>query len=206
MATVDDEITGQTQRSSQILDVALTLFDETGYHGTRMADIGKVLGIQAPSLYNHVSSKQQLLRTVMVGTMETLIADHATAVHSTDDVSEQLRRAMEAHVRYHARFRREAHIGNREINSLEEPTRSTVLELRRQYAHSWQELIERGVAEGVFTTRSPRLAAYAMLEMGIGVSVWFRPDGPIAEGEVVYAYSDMALQIVSARPPLSRSA
>jgi AcrR family transcriptional regulator len=198
MAAVDDQITGQTQRSSEILDVALTLFDQQGYHGTRMADIAQALGIQAPSLYNHVTSKQQLLRTVMVGTMETLIADHATAVRSTDDVSEQLRRAMDAHVRYHARFRREAHVGNREINSLEEPARSTVLELRRQYAHSWQELIERGVAKGVFTARSPRLAAYAMLEMGIGVSVWFRPDGPLAEGEVVYAYADMALQIVGA--------
>lgn len=193
--------TGRSERPSEILDAALTLFDKHGYPGTRMADIAEVLGIQAPSLYNHVQSKQALLRSVMISTMETLIADHETALRSTSDPAEQLRRAMDAHVRYHARFPREAHVGNREITSLEEPDRSHVLALRRDYAHSWQQLIERGVKEGVFDTPSPRLASYAMLEMGIGVSMWFRPDGELSESEVAYTYADMALRIVAAVVP-----
>lgn len=187
-----------SQRPTEILDAALTLFDKFGYPGTRMADIAEALGIQAPSLYNHVQSKQALLRAVMISTMETLIADHKTALASTSDPAEQLRRAMDAHVRYHTRFPREAHVGNREIMSLDEPDRSHVLELRREYAHSWQQMIERGVEQGVFDTPSPRLASYAILEMGIGVSVWFRPDGELSENEVAYTYADMALRICAA--------
>jgi AcrR family transcriptional regulator len=198
MAVTRRHMPGRSQRPDQILDAALTLFDKRGYPGTRMADIAEALGIQAPSLYNHVQSKQALLRAVMVSTMETLIADHETALRSTDDPAEQLRRAMDAHVRYHARFPREAHVGNREITSLEEPDRSYVLTLRRDYAHSWQRLIERGVEEGLFDTPSPRLASYALLEMGIGVSMWFRPDGELSESEVAYTYADMALRIVAA--------
>ena len=59
-------------------------------------------------------------------------------------------------------------------------------------------LIERGVEEGVFSTRSPLLSAYAILQMGIGVSMWYRPDGPLSEDEIVFQYGDMALRLVGA--------
>jgi AcrR family transcriptional regulator len=168
-----------------------------------MADIGRLLGMRAPSLYNHVGSKQEILQDVMLGTMKTLLADHAAAVASTDDVAEQLRRVMEAHIRYHTRFRREAHVGNREIPSLQEPVRAQVLRMRDEYAKSWQALIERGVLEERFSTRSPQLAAYAMLDMGIGVARWFHPAGPISEAEVAFFYGDVALRLVGATPGLN---
>ena len=188
-------------RPDSVQDAALTLFAERGYNGTSMKDIASRLGIRAPSLYNHVPSKQVLLRDVMMETMHTLIADHQVAITSTADPVEQLRRAMEAHVRYHARFPREAHIGNREIWSLEEPTRAEIRQLRRDYSQLWESLIQRGVDAGVFRVPNVRLAAYALLEMGIGVSLWFRPDGDLSESEVAYAYSDMALQLVHATQP-----
>lgn len=185
-------------RRRAIEAAATALFAERGYHGTGMKDIADAVGMRAPSLYNHVASKQTLLQAIMAATMETLHAEHERALASTGDSAEQLRRAMEAHVRYHARHPLEVQIGNREIASLEEPFRTELLDRRRRYAHSWQDLIARGVAEGRFETRSVRLAAYAMLEMGIGVSLWFREGGPMHESEVVYAYGDMALRLVNA--------
>lgn len=183
-------------RPRAIRAAAIALFAERGYHGTGMKDIAAALGIHAPTLYNHVDSKQTLLREIMCGTMETLLSEHEAVLATTRDPVDQLRRAMEAHVRYHARHPREAGIGNREIASLDEPARSEVVELRRRYAHSWQQIVERGVEQGRFETISPQLATYAMLEMGIGVSLWYRDDGPLSESHVVYAYGDMALRLV----------
>jgi AcrR family transcriptional regulator len=179
-------------RGDRIRDVALTLFAERGYRGTSMKDLAAVLGVTAPSLYNHLQSKHDLLAEVMLTTMRTLIADHRAAILGVDSAAEQLRRATEAHVRYHARNPREVAIGNREIPSLEEPTRSELLELRRVYAHAWEQLIAR------FDPPSPRLATYAILEMGIGVSMWFRPEGPMSEDEVAAHYGDIALRIAGA--------
>jgi AcrR family transcriptional regulator len=188
------------RRTLDIRDAALTLFAERGYQGTSMKDIATALGMRAPSLYNHLESKQELLREVMLATMETLLDDHHAAVATTSDVAEQLRRAMEAHLRYHARYPREVRVGNAEIASLEEPFRTRVRELRREYAKEWQALIERGVECGRFETPSPQLAAYAMLEMGIGVSLWFRENGRLSESQVAYYYGDMALRLVGLAP------
>lgn len=192
--------TGRAEgRAADIREAALTLFAERGYHGTSMKDLGELLGIRAPSLYNHVVSKQEILRAVMVETMEDLLAEHRDALGSTDDVVDRLRRATEAHVRYHARHPREVGVGNREIPSLEEPAHTTVVELRSAYARSWRQLIEHGVRERRFEVPSPQLAAYAILEMGIGVARWYRDDGPLSEAIVAYHYGDMALRVVGAR-------
>jgi hypothetical protein len=128
--------------------------------------------------------------------MEDLLADHRAAVSTTGDVAEQLRRAMEAHVRYHARYPREVRIGNAEIRNLEQPVRDQVRTMRRDYSHAWQDIIERGVAQGRFQTPSPQLACYAMLEMGIGISLWYHEGGRLSESELAYYYGDMALRLV----------
>jgi AcrR family transcriptional regulator len=191
---------GPAGRAGDIRDVALTLFAERGYHGTSMRDIAGELGLRAPSLYNHLESKQELLRGIMLRTMEDLLADHRAAVATTGDVSEQLRRAMEAHVRYHARHPREVRIGNAEIWNLEQPVQDLIRTLRRDYSRAWNEIIVRGVEEGRFRTPSPQLATYAMLEMGIGVSLWYHEGGRLSESELAYYYGDMALRLVQSQP------
>jgi hypothetical protein len=85
-------------------------------------------------------------------------------------------------------------IGNREIPSLDEPSQTQVRQLRRDYARAWQRMIEAGVDMGDFNTLSPQLAAYALLEMGIGVSQWYREDGALSLDEIAFHYADMALR------------
>jgi AcrR family transcriptional regulator len=196
MATDTRRLPVVSGRVAEIREVALSLFAQRGYHATSMKDIGDALGIRAPSLYNHFESKQQILVEVMRGTMEQLLRDHTDALASTNDIVEQLRRATEAHVRYHARFRDEIQVGNIEIRALEEPERSRIVSLRREYSDSWEELIARGVQRRVFRVSSARLTAWAILEMGIGVARWFDPAGEMSEALLAYHYGDMALRLV----------
>ncbi|MFC8102702.1 TetR/AcrR family transcriptional regulator [Streptomyces sp. NPDC057363] len=185
-------------RAAAIRHAALELFTQRGYAATTMADIGQAVGIRGPSLYKHVASKQQLLVEIMVGTMEALIAEHDAAVRGTVDPRERLRRATEAHVRYHARHRHEAFVGTREIRSLEEPNRSEVLCRRDAYEQAFRDLVQAGVDCGRFHVTSVRLASYAILDLGMGVSVWYREGGELSENEVAWQYGEFALRLVGA--------
>lgn len=189
--STDSTDTFSPQRK-RIREAAVTLFDEQGYSGTRMSDIAARLGMQAPSLYNHVSSKQELLREVMFTNMELMLEEHRLAVASTTVVVDKLRRAMEAHVRHCARYRAEMRISTHEVPSLEEPARGRLLQLRSEYSHVWVELLDQGVAEGEFRVRHTHLAANALIQMGVGVALWIRPL-PLSESELVYSLGEMAL-------------
>lgn len=186
-------------RRAAIVASALELFAENGYAATTMDDIGRAVQLRGPSLYRHVSSKQELLAEIMVNTMDALQRHHRVAVQSTDDVVQQLRRAVEAHVRYHAQHRLEAFLGNRELANVEEPGHQRLLTARKEYELSFRALVERGIAEDRFTARSIKLTVYALLDMGVGVAVWFREDGEFSADEVAYQYGDLAMLLLSAR-------
>jgi len=180
----------------EIRAAAMDLFTRQGYQATTMADIGAAVGMRAPSLYKHVASKQHLLAQIMLRTMEDLRSAHQVAVTGTDDPAERLRRAAEAHVRYHARHRLEAFVGNREIRSLEEPSLSQVLARRAEYTQGFRTLVDAGVEAGVFQVQSRRLSTYAILDLGMGVATWYREDGSLTEDQVVWQYGDFALRLV----------
>lgn len=193
--------TQPSARSIDVRDAALTLFAQRGYHGTSMRDIADSLELRAASLYNHISTKQEILRDVMAATMTSLLTVVRSAIAGTDDTVEQLRRATEAHVRFHARKPREVRVGNYEIPALDEPHRGAITGLRREYSRVFVSLIERGVAEGVFKTRSPLLSAYAILQMGIGVAMWYRPEGALSEDDIVFEYGQLGLAVAGVVSP-----
>ena len=56
--------------------------------------------------------------------------------------------------------------------------------------------MKAGVEAGCFHVASARLASYAILDLGMGVSAWFREDGELAEDTIVRQYGDFALRIV----------
>jgi AcrR family transcriptional regulator len=177
---------------------ALALFAARGYEGTTMAEIGAAVGIRGPSLYKHVASKQGLLVELMTTTMDGLLELHRGALAGTDDPVERLRRAVDAHVRFHARHRLEAFVGASEMRSLVEPHRGTVLAKRAEYERAFRSLVEEGVAAGRFRVPSARLASYAILDLGMGLATWYREEGELSENEVVWQQTEFALRLVGA--------
>lgn len=56
--------------SKKILDVSLELFSKRGYDAVTVEDIAKVVGIKAPSLYNHFPSKKAIFDALIKNTFE----------------------------------------------------------------------------------------------------------------------------------------
>lgn len=185
-------------RRERILDAALELFVANGYEGTTMDDIGAAVAIKGPSLYKHVRSKQQLLVELMSRSIRAIQAAHDEAVGTTDDVVLQLRRAVEAHVRFHARNRLDAFLGSRELHNLVPEHRLEIVRLRKSYERSFRRLVDAGIAAGCFDVRAAKLTTFALLDMGTGVAVWFRDDGDASVDQIAYHYGDLAMRLVGA--------
>jgi AcrR family transcriptional regulator len=173
-----------------------------------MADIGAAVGIRGPSIYKHVSSKQDLLSTIMTTTMDRLLTAQREAISGSSDPAEKVHRATHAHVRYHALHRFETFVGNREIDNLDDPARTRVLEQRSRYESTLRRAINEGRASGVFFVPSARLASFAILDMGMGVPAWFNPRGQNTPDALAELYASMALRMLGwqTRPPGGDSA
>ena len=179
-----------------IVDEACGLFAECGYQGTSMKDIAQTLGVRASSLYNHVTSKQDILFAIMDKAMDRALDAQEKALAGVEDVSAQLRAATESLVLDFLRFPAEVTVCNTEVRSLSPANRAAIVAKRDRYAGRVRAVIARGCDAGQFRTGNPQLAAFAVLEMGNGAKSWFRPSGRYTDTYVAREYGEFALRVV----------
>jgi AcrR family transcriptional regulator len=79
----DRSIASQDKRK-RILDAAVRVFAEHGYHGARVGDIAKDAGVAHGLLYHYFASKDEVLRTIFVENWGELIA-RFRAVEAADE-------------------------------------------------------------------------------------------------------------------------
>jgi AcrR family transcriptional regulator len=182
--------------SRAVLDAALSLFSERGYHGTALSQIAEALEVRTPSLYNHMRSKQELLETIVAETVRGVLDDFHAAVEGRTEPVDRLYHAVLVYARRHATHRREAVVVNRDTSSLDEPFRSQMQALRREHEHALRAIISEGVEAGRFTVDSPALASFAIREMCVSIARWYHDDGPIGPEQVAREYTEFALSIV----------
>jgi AcrR family transcriptional regulator len=71
-----------------ILEAAAQVFRQKGFHGASMQDIAKAVNLQKPSLYHHVSSKQEILLALLDRALELLL-ERISAISSQNVPADQ---------------------------------------------------------------------------------------------------------------------
>lgn len=182
------------KRRAQIAEAAMELFDERGYHATGMEDIASAVGMRASSLYNHYGSKQEVLADIAISSMEALLRFHATGYSPMKTSADKLFASMKYHTIFHAEQAQRARIVNSEIRALQEPTRSIVVQMRRDYVARWMAIVREGIDSGVFVADDVKIVSWALIDMGIGVSQWYAEGGRLSSEELGDMYGRIALR------------
>lgn len=176
-----------------IRSVALELFYKHGFQATTLRDIASRVGIQVGSLYNHISSKGDLLFDIMETIMLDLLEDQRQ-VAQTPDVVERMRLLVYHHVKFHGERAKEVFVGNSELRSLNRSQRARIVNLRRDYEEMFQKELEDGIRQAKFLPVDVQVTAYGILAMTTWVSAWYSPRGRLSLEEIAEIYADMVLR------------
>ncbi|AZA11466.1 TetR/AcrR family transcriptional regulator [Corynebacterium gerontici] len=186
-----------TQRQSEIADHAMRLFATRGYEATSMRDLAEAVGVRAASLYNHFSSKHEIIFFIAMRSMRELTRLQQDTLAGESNPARQLELAMAAHIHFHATHKEDIQVTLQALKALQQDARSELLAFRRSYVYTWTEILKAGVRNGQFDCPNPKLSAYALIDMGIGVSTWYNPEGPQTLEQIKQYYSQLALRTVS---------
>ena len=192
---------GNGGTAARIEEAALELFFERGYNSTSMRDIAQALGITAAALYNHYPSKDQILFSMVKRLHEELEASLNAALEGArNDPRDRLAALTRAHAMIHTRYRKDAHVANSEIFSLEEPGRGEIVASRRRMRDAFSREIAAGVDAGLFKVEDATVTTFAIINMGIRIAEWFTPGGKLSAEQVADMHADMALRMAGAKP------
>ena len=138
-------------RRHELARQAARLFAEKGFHGTSMEDVASAVGVQKPSLYEYVSSKQDLLHETM---REGADAFHAglDAIDERLPATERLKLALRSHLRVVGEQLDVATVFVREWRYLEGERGREFVRERRRYEDRIRALFRDGVEQSELRT------------------------------------------------------
>jgi AcrR family transcriptional regulator len=197
--TDTSDLTRADATRARLFDAAIAAFAEKGFHGTTTRDVAAAAGMSPAALYVHHRSKEELLYLISRSGHEHTLAMVQDAIASSDDPATALRTVIHDFVVHHARDHTSARIVNYELAALTPEHFAEIRDLRRRIEGAIRELVERGVAAGVFDTPDPRMAGVALLSLGIDIARWYREEGRWSPEDIGDHYADMALRMVGAR-------
>lgn len=178
-----------------IYDAAVDLFSQKGYAATSVRAIAGQVGIEAASVYNHFSSKEELLYAIIRRSTEDAIAYIENEVaEAGDSPVARLEAATRAHVIFHCRNHKTAHIGWADLQSLGPKRFKQVTKVRDRYEEIFRREIAAGIRSGEIADTHLTLATNGILAIGSRAAVWFRPDGPMTDVEVGDYYGQFVLR------------
>jgi AcrR family transcriptional regulator len=180
-----------------IRKAGLRLIFEHGYEAMSLRQLAAEVGIQAGSLYNHISTKQELLFDLIQDHINELLRQLDRALKGKQDPDERLRAFVAFHVTYHMTRKREVFIANSELRSLDPKNYEAIVALRGAYERRLAEILEQGVEDGVFEVVDVQVATFAIIALLTGLCSWYRPGGRLTREAIVAAHEKLVQSGVS---------
>ncbi|MEP2026449.1 MAG: TetR/AcrR family transcriptional regulator [Reichenbachiella sp.] len=156
-----------------ILEEAATLFREKGYSATTMRDIASKVGVEAASLYNHITGKEQILSKICFSLADTYTSKMDVIVNSNESAIAKIKELLLLHVEINAMSSPLASVMNDEWRHLTEPERGEFLEKRRTYENHFLAIINEGIADGSVVVSDAKVALYTMLSSIRWLQHWY---------------------------------
>lgn len=177
-----------------IFEAAAKLFRDKGYSATSMRDLAETVHLKASSLYNHIGSKEEILRDICF--------ENAQRFHQKMEEVEQLDITATEKVKTLIRFH--IHIATEDVTSvtafndewrhLSEPHLSEFKALRRDYESRFQAIIEEGIRKGAFKNLNAFTALYTIFSSVRWLYDWYKPERNVTPDEL---YEQMATLLMS---------
>lgn len=181
-------------RKGQVIRSAAELFKEKGYAAASMRDLAQKLGIEAASLYSHIKSKEEILRTLCFDMAAEFRASLDEVERLDVTASERLRLGIIGHIQVMAKDLTASAVFMNEHRHLSHPFLRDFLLLRINYINRFKAMIEEGIRQGEFkSTIDTKLAVMTLFSSLNWMPMWYSPDSSIEPTGLGRQLADMLI-------------
>lgn len=178
----------------KIISVGTLLFYERGYHGTSVRQIAAGLGMGTGSLYNHFSSKQELLLTICLDAADALYEGAVPRVEAQTGPEARMRALVTWHVEYHAKNRLAAMVADEHLHALTPGNRRQVEARRERQARLLHSVLAEGRERLGWEVDDEDVVTFGITTMCTQVDTWYREGGRLQPSEIASTFADFILR------------
>jgi len=146
-----------------IYHAAATLFRTRGFSASSMRVLAEKMGVEAPSLYNHIGSKSELLRNICFRIANEFLNNMKQVQQLKSDERSKIEAIIRFHIFMMLNHYDEVYVANHEWRQLEDIYRTDFLNLRKQYEQQFIQIISQGIKKGELKKVNPSIAVLVIL-------------------------------------------
>lgn len=151
-------------RREHIISAAAILFRKKGFAATSMQEIADAVGIKAASLYNHISSKQEILSTLLQPISLAFSQGMIDIENSSLSPMEKLESLVSLHVNLTCTNKDRMALVTGEWVHLDAADKTAYLERRSQYEQSFLTILKACKSDGLIDHHTHvEIALYTVL-------------------------------------------
>jgi TetR/AcrR family transcriptional regulator len=166
---------GKILRQQEIMDAALDLFSQKGFHNTTMAQVAQKAGVGVGTLYQHFQGKEELYHFLLEDKCNRLLNSLLALVKEEDSTEENLKRLLDAQIDFVEKHRSFFKLYlSEQLATLEAIREKLGLKadvIYTRFFHLFHGIMDRGVKKGELRDLSP--AHLTRAYMGILNSFFF---------------------------------
>jgi len=180
----------RTARRAQLLDTALDVFVDKGYHAAGMGDIAERAGVTKPVLYQHFPGKLELYLALLDASCDTVAAAVRDALASTEVNKERVTAAVDVFFTYVATDKAAFRLVFESDLTSEAAVRERVERVTTECAAAIAEVIHDDT--GLPPAESELLAVSLVGMAQLSARYWLTSDPPISQQQAVRIVSGLA--------------
>lgn len=165
-------------RKTEIVAHSATLFKEKGYSAVTMRDIAQSLDIKAASLYNHITSKQEILSLVVLGIAREYTNTIEQIVSSSETAVDKLKQVIALHIDITVRNPDGLASLNNDWMHLPPADLALFLSMRESYENHFRAIVKSGIESGELRAFNAEVIIFSMLSTLRTLYLWYgkKPD------------------------------
>lgn len=171
-------------RREEIIACAKTLFRDRGYKSVSMRDLAKSMDLKAASLYNHISSKEEILAEIILGVAHFFTKEMEGVKGLNVDTKTRLEAVINHHVDLTLRNPEAIAIVNNDWMHMEKIHYNEFLKLRNTYEQDLRDIISLGVKAGEIKSKNVEVILFSMLSTLRALHSWYRKRGGVDREEL----------------------
>ena len=185
----------------KLMHASVELFAEYGYAQTSVQQIVDAAGVTKGALYHYFKSKDDLLFDIYDRIL-SLQREHLDEIVARGEGPERtIQLVCEDVIITSIEWMHEGTVFFRSQHMLTAARQLEVKRRRREYNDAFEEILERGRADGVFRTDIPPAILIANFFSDVHyLGQWYSPGGPLSKEQVAGELTDLYLAGLMARP------
>jgi len=182
----------QETRKDEIIKTAAKLFKNKGYSAVTMRDLAKAMGIKAASLYNHINSKQEILKVIIISLAEEFTEGMKQIKASQGSCIDKLKQIINLHVEITSKNTFEMASLNNDWMHLEEKL-EYYLQLRSNYEDEFRDILLKGIKNNEIVDTNVDITLFSILSTLRSLYLWIPQKDDLNPDELAQNLSDVLI-------------